>query len=79
MRMPLARSVTARRPNAPCRFWNSVKPAKGDIERALELLGVAVHDVGEHTAFGCLVDEGGVAVLEDRDHRARRLANDPAD
>ena len=53
--------------------------AERDVERALQLLGRAVDDVGEHASLGGLVDEVGVVSLEHRDHGALRLANDPLD
>ena len=53
--------------------------AERDVERALQLLGRAVDDVREHASLGGLVDEVGVVSLEDRDHGALRLANDPLD
>ena len=27
------------------------EPLQGDVDRALELFGIAIHDVGEHTAL----------------------------
>ena len=53
--------------------------AERDVERALQLLGRAVDDVGEDAALGGLVDERGVMALEHRDHRAVGLADDPLD
>ena len=79
IRMPFARSVTARRPNAPSRFRNSAKRCEDDVERALELVRLAVREVGEDTALGRLSDEARILDLEHRDHRARRLLDDPRD
>ena len=52
---------------------------EGDVDRALELVGGAVDDVGEDAAFGGLVDVGGVVGVEDRDDGAGGLADDLGD
>ena len=77
--MPLVRSVSARRPKAPCRLWYSAEPAQGNLERALQLVGRVVLDVGEDAALGGLVDERGVVALEHCDHGAVCLAHDAID
>ena len=41
--------------------------------------GVAVDDVGEDAALGRLADVRGVVGVEERDHRAGRLADDLGD
>jgi hypothetical protein len=53
--------------------------AQRDVERALQLLGRAVHDVGEDAALSGFVDERRVVALQHRDHRALRLADDALD
>ena len=53
--------------------------AKHDVERALQLFGVSVGDVGEDPALGRFVDEVAVVGLEDRDHWAGGGADDPVD
>ena len=50
-----------------------------DVDRALQLLGSAVDDVGEDAALGRLADVRGVVGVEERDHRAGRFADDLAD
>jgi DNA-binding NarL/FixJ family response regulator len=53
--------------------------AQRDVDRALQLLGATVDDVGEHAALGRLVHVGGVLGRQQRDHRAGRLADDLRD
>ena len=55
------------------------EPVQRDVERALQLLRRAVHDVGEHAALRRLVDERSVAALEHRDHGTVRLLDDALD
>src|SRR5581483_10530379 len=55
------------------------KALQGDVDRTLQLVGGAVDDVGEDTALGRLVDVGGVAGVEDRDHRTGGFADDLRD
>ena len=50
-----------------------------DVDRALQLLGGAVDDVGEDAALRGLVDIVGIVGVQDRDHRAGRLAHDLGD
>ena len=50
-----------------------------DVDRALQLFRRAVDDVGEDAALRGLVDVGRVVGVQDRDHRARRLAHDLGD
>ena len=52
---------------------------KRDVDRALQLVGIAVDDVREHAALGGLMDVGRVAGVEQGDHRARCLAHDLGD
>jgi len=53
--------------------------AKDDVDRALQLFGLTVRDVGEDAAFGGFVDELAVIGLEDRDYGAGGLADDLVD
>ena len=50
--------------------------AQNDVDRALSVLGVGIGDVGEHAAFGCLLDEVGVGRMDEGDDRARGLVHD---
>jgi hypothetical protein len=50
-----------------------------DVDRALQLLGAAVDNVGEDAALGGLVHVRRVLRREQRDHRTRRLADDLRD
>jgi hypothetical protein len=77
--MPFACSIVARLPKALWRLWYSVKLLQRDVDRALQLLGRAFDDVGEHAAPGGLMDVRRVVGVEQRDHRARRLPHDLAD
>ena len=52
---------------------------QGDVDRALQLLGVGVDDVGEHAPLRGLVDVGGIVGREQRDHRAGGLVHDLRD
>ena len=52
---------------------------QGDVDRALQILGVALDDVGEDAAPGRLVDVGRILGLEHRDHRAGGLVDDLPD
>ena len=79
IRMPFACSISARRPNAPCRLWYSAEALERDVDRALQLVRCAVDDVGEDTALRGLVDVRRVVGVEDRDHGAGRLADDLGD
>src|SRR4029078_11774497 len=92
MRMPLARSMMARRRKAPSGVCDKSaacaaafecvvlgEALEGDLDRALELVGVAVDDVGEDPAAGGLPDVVGVSYLEECDHRAGGLVDDLAD
>jgi hypothetical protein len=74
--MPFARSVIARRPKAPSRSWYSAKRRRTMSIGALPVLGVGIGDVGEHSAFGCLLDEVGVGRMDEGDDRARGLVHD---
>ena len=50
-----------------------------DVDRALQLLGAGVDDVGEDASFGRLADVGGILGREQRDHRAGGFVDDLAD
>jgi hypothetical protein len=50
-----------------------------DVDRALPLARVGIADVSEHAAPGCRLDELRVAGVEEHDHRAGRLRDDPVD
>jgi hypothetical protein len=52
---------------------------QGDVDRALQLVGGAVDDVGEDAPLGCLVDVGRVAEMKDRDDRTGGFADDLGD
>jgi hypothetical protein len=77
--MPLARSVSPRRPNAPLRFVAFGEAAQHDVDRALPVLDVGVADVREDAAFGRLLDEGGIRCVEQDDDRAGGFAHDLVD
>ena len=77
--MPFACSITARRPNAPCRLWYSVKRCSVMSIALCSSSGVVVDDVGEDAALGRLVDVGGILRREQRDHRAGGLVDDLRD
>ena len=53
--------------------------AQHDVDRALPVLDVGVADVGEDAALGRLLDELGVARVEQDDHRAGGFAHDLVD
>jgi hypothetical protein len=50
-----------------------------DVDRALQLLGVGIDDVGEDAAPRRLMDVGGISGREQRDHRAGRFVDDLRD
>jgi hypothetical protein len=50
-----------------------------DVDRALQLGGISVNDVGEDAAPGCFVHVCRVLREEQRDHRAGGLADDLGD
>lgn len=50
-----------------------------DVERGLELIGVVVGDVSEGAPLRRFVGECGIFAVEERDHRAGGLVDDPAD
>ena len=50
-----------------------------DVDRALQLFGRRVDDVGEDAALRGLVDVGGVVGGEERDHGTGRFAHDLRD
>ena len=77
--MPFARSMMARRPKAPSQVVILVEATERDLERALQLLGVAVDQIGEDAAPRRLIDERRVLAREQGDHRAARLAHDALD
>jgi hypothetical protein len=52
---------------------------QGDVDRALQLLGGGVDDVGEDAPLGSLVDVGRVLRREQRNYRAEGLADDLGD
>ena len=79
IRMPLARSITARRPNAPSRLWYSAKRRRAISDRALQMLPVTVCDVAEHTTLRRFAYKVGVTVSEKGDHRAGSLMHDLRD
>ncbi len=79
MRMPFARSVTARRPKAPSRSWYSVKRRNTMSIGALPVLRIGVVDVGEDAALGCLPDEVGIGRVDEGDHGAGGLVHDLLD
>ena len=51
IRMPFACSIGARRPKAPWRLWYSRETLQRDVDHALELGSIAVHDIGEDPAL----------------------------
>jgi hypothetical protein len=51
----------------------------GDVDRALELGGVVADDAREHPAPRSLADEIGIVVGQERDHRARGVADEGGD
>jgi anti-sigma B factor antagonist len=54
--------------------------SKHDVDGTLHLLWImAIGDVGEDASLGGLVDERPILHVEDGDHRARGLVNDPVD
>ena len=52
---------------------------QGDVDRALKLLSVPVHDVGEDAALGRFVHILGILRGQQRDHGAGRLTDDLRD
>ena len=56
--IPLARSITARRANAPSRLVLGVAPER-DVDRALHLARLAVDDVGEDPRFAARLTRTG--------------------
>ena len=52
---------------------------QGDVDRALELFGAAVDDVGEDSSLGGFVHVGGVLRGQECDHGAGGLADDLGD
>ena len=77
--MPLARSIWARRPNAPCEIVKLRKAAQDDVDRALPVLDVVVADVCEDAALRRLSDEAGVRGVQQDDDRAGGFADDLVD
>jgi hypothetical protein len=55
------------------------KAAQGDLDRALDLVGTGVDDVGEDSAARRLLDPGCVIARDQRDHGAERLPHDLGD
>ena len=78
IRMPLARSITARRPNAH-EIVVLGEPAQGDVDRSLKVRSVPVGDVAEHAALRRFADEVGIVATQESDHGARRFAHDLGD
>ena len=76
--MPFACSIVARRPNA-LQAVVFGKALQGDVDRALQLLGGGVDDVGEDAALGRLADVRRVTCRQQGDHGAGGLANDLLD
>jgi hypothetical protein len=75
--MPFARGDG---PSAECplELVELGEPGQHDVDRALPLL-VVVRDVGEHATLGRLSDERRVGGVDECDHGARRLTDDPLD
>ena len=79
MRIPLARSVIARRANAPPgRGTRRIRTTRRRASSATRPPHVP-SCVREDPAPGGFADEGLVLDVQDRDDRARRLRDDPAD
>jgi hypothetical protein len=55
------------------------EPLQGDVDRALQLFGVAVHDLGEDAALGRFVHVSGILRGQQRDYRAGSLTDDLRD
>ena len=55
------------------------EPLQGDVDRALQLVGVAVDDVGENAALRRFAHVGRVLCRQQGDHRARRFTDDLRD
>jgi hypothetical protein len=77
--MPLARSVVARRPNAPLEVVVLGEAPQDDVDRALPVLGFRVGDVGEDAALGRLLDEVRIGRVDQDDDRAGGLLHDLLD
>ena len=77
MSMPFACSITARRPKRLA-GRGTREPAQGDVDRALQLLGPGLDDVGEDAALGGLAHVGGVLPGSTR-HGAGGLVHDLVD
>ena len=50
-----------------------------DLDRALQLFGPGIHDVGVHASFCCLVDPVCVVAAQQRDNGAEGAADDLCD
>ena len=79
MRMPLARSIMGAASECTLQAVVFGEALQGDVDRALQLFGGCVDDVGEDASFRGLVDVGGIACREQCDHGAGGLADDLAD
>lgn len=55
------------------------EPLQGDVDRALQLVGGGVDEIGEDAALGRFADVGRVLGGQERDHGAARLADDLLD
>ncbi len=80
IRIPFACSIMARRP--PERALEALilpEALQRDVDRALQLLGRAVDDVGEDAARRRRADVGRIVGVQDRDHRTGGLADDLRD
>ena len=79
IRIPFACSISGAASEGSLQAVVFGEALQGDVDRALQLLGGGVDDVGEDAALGRLVDVGGIPCREQRDHRAGGFVDDLAD
>ena len=77
--MPLAVRLRVTTVERPLQALELGKAAQGDVDRALQLFGPTVDDVGEDTARCRLVHPDAVIGIEEGDHGAERLGDDLRD
>jgi hypothetical protein len=70
MTMPFARSIIARRPNAPSRSRYSANRRNVMSDRALPILIVVVGDMGKHASPGGFRDELLIGFVQQHDYGA---------